>query len=280
MAKKAKSVKAAKAAKPKGKKSLKPFGKKKAPPSSPTRIVFDEWDTYFAERDGVAMCISFDDQLTQGKPPSDLKLCARILIPIQSPGNSGGPTSPESELLYDMEDELCAMLKRHKAQCRLAARLTYGPWRELVFQVKNWGSFRAPVGLWIMKHPQYAIDVSEHRGWTFFNDFVRPTPEDRMAMADRRVIDALIESGSNPKRKHVLDFAFEGGADALKKIVLALSKRGFKALSPPDFASGTVEIALKTPLDLAAISKETLHAEQLATKLGAEFLGWGAAIVE
>src|SRR5688500_14896848 len=107
------------------KKSAPEKKKKKSPPKSrakqvakPTKIVFDEWDSYVGLLDGATAFISFDDLVTRGKPPAGLGLCARVLIPIHAPTEVGAPVSPETEQLWAMEDELCSMLRKHKVQCR------------------------------------------------------------------------------------------------------------------------------------------------------------------
>jgi len=246
------------------------------------RVVYDVdvWDSYVGLRDGVSMIISFDDLVANGKRPAELRHCARILIPYCVPDDSGGPISPESERLYAMEDELCRGLQKHKVPCRLVARLTYGGWRELVFQVQTWKTFRPHVGLWIIKHKDYAINVYEHPGWEFFDEYVRPTELDRLFIADRNVIDSLIESGSDPKRKHSLEFAFQGGAEGLRRVAKALLKRGYKSPGEPAFDSGTIEFVKRLPLNHSLVTGESVSNHKLAQKAGVDFVGWGAASVQ
>lgn len=246
----------------------------------PTQVVFEEWDSYAVERDGTLMFISFDDIVTRDDPPAGLELCARVIIPIQEPNDVGGPVSPEAERLWDLEDKLCNTLSEHAVNCRLVARVTYEGLRELVFQLHDWDSFRPPVGLWMREVEGYEIEVSEHEGWDFFNECVRPTPEDRMWMADRSVIDALLDAGSNPDKPHTLDFAFRGQATGLRNVAQSLVKRGYKALNEPDYASGTIELSKSMMLDLQAINEESKYISALAEESGVEFDGWGAAVVK
>ena len=56
------------------------------------QIVFDEWNTYMAERDDVMMFVSFDDAVTQDEPPQGLELCARVIVPIKAPNDPTGGT--------------------------------------------------------------------------------------------------------------------------------------------------------------------------------------------
>ena len=243
------------------------------------QIVFDEWDAYVTEVGDVTMFVSFDDAVTRGNPPAQLQYCARVMIPIHWPNDAGGPVSPEAELLWQMEDELVEFLRENRVNCRLVGRLTYDGLREIVFQLQDWDSFRPPVGHWMMQHEDYEIDVSEHDGWEFFDEYIRPTVADRISMADFSVIQALIEDGSDPEKEHTLDYAFGGDSQALKVVAEALQQRGYQPNGPLDFESGQIELAKRLVLDHALIVDESLANFQLAEEAGVEFLGWGAAIV-
>src|SRR5262245_35550619 len=109
---------------------------------SAPQIVFDGWNTYVAERDGATMFVSFDEGAARLDTPNGLDLCARVILAIHAPNANGGPVPPESDRLWEMEDELCEMLRQHATPCRLVGRLTYSGWREIVFQLHDWDSFR------------------------------------------------------------------------------------------------------------------------------------------
>jgi regulator of RNase E activity RraB len=243
------------------------------------QIVSDFWNVYSAQRDGATMFISFDEVVVHESLPSDLQLCARVIIPIQSPNDAGGPLPPEAEVLWAMEDELVSVLEELNVHCRLVGRLTYDGLREIVFQLHDWDSFRPPLGRWILRHEQYPIDVSEHEGWEFFDDYIRPRVEDEIFMADRSVVDSLVQSGSNPEKEHLLEYAFNGPVDGLLRVADSLEQRGYEAVGELDFASGEIVLAKRLVLDLALIVGESLENYKLAEDAGIEFNGWGAMVV-
>lgn len=243
------------------------------------RIVSDEWNAYTAERDGLLMFVSFDESVTRGTPPEELRHCARVMIPIHAPTSAGGPESPESERLYEMEDELVAILEDDDVRCRLVARLTYDGLRELVFQLEDWESFRPPVGFWLVEQDEYEIDVSEHEGWDFFDEYVRPRLEDRIAMMDRSVVSSLMEAGSDPEKEHCLDYVFRGEEPALRRLASALEARGYEPAGDFDPASGQILLAKRMPLDLTRIVEESVANYHAAHESHVEFDGWGAAVV-
>jgi len=248
-------------------------------PTKPVQVVFDSWDTYSAESADGPIFVSFDVEAAERALSDTLPHCARVIIPIHEPNDNGGPVSPESETLYEMEDELTAALVDHGVECRLVGRLTCAGVRELVFQLDDWEAFRPPVGMWMGGHPEYEIDVSEHEGWDFFNDCVRPTQETMLYMADRRVIRGLVEAGSNPAKKHSLEFFFRGPPDGLRKLARKLEEHGYVRRGAADFEAGELAMVLRMQLDEGAICEESRANASLAGKLGVEYTGWGAAVV-
>jgi regulator of RNase E activity RraB len=248
--------------------------------SEEIKIVLDEWNAYTADRDGVLMFISFDENAASQDEIEGLGLCARVLVPIKDPNSAGGPESPETEVLWEMEDELIELLDEHQVKCRLVGRLTYDGMREIVFQLHDWETFRPPVGLWMMQHGDYKIDVSEHEGWGFFDDYIRPRLEDQLFMADYSVIESLIESGSDPEKEHLLEYVFMGEASGLKRVAQSLRQRGYSDVGELDFGSGQIVLAKSIVLDPMLIVQESLTNYELAEDAGVEFDGWGAEVVE
>jgi regulator of RNase E activity RraB len=205
--------------------------------------------------------------------------CARVIIPIHRPNRNGGPVAPESERLFEMEDELCGALAKHGVDCRLVGRLTCDGVRELVFQLEDWESFRPPVGIWIMAQEEYEIDVSENEGWRFFDDCIRPTADIRLLLADQKVIQGLLDAGSDPEKEHALEFVFSGKERGLRQAAQLMQERGSVLQAPADFSGGQVVMVKKMVLDEEAIFAESRAHAELAEKCGIVYDGWGAEVV-
>lgn len=204
--------------------------------------------------------------------------CARIIIPIKEPSSNGMPGNEEAKVLWALEDELVEILDSNSVKCRLVGRLTHSNTRELVFQVSDWEEFRPPVGFWLGEHPEYDMDVSEHEGWSFFWDSVWPSEQSWMWISDRRVVDSLIESGSNPSLPHSLEFVFVGAEGKLAELKALLEQRGY-TLIDLDKEEQRLVMAFLTPLDLDAIFTESLYHSKVTEELGLEYDGWGALSV-
>ncbi len=241
-------------------------------------VVFDEnWDVYSYGMESGPMFVSFYAG-AQDLPRDRFALCARVLLPIHEPNQNGGPTGEEAEKLWEWEDRLTEALAEQNVPCVLVARLTHAGQRELVFQLADWESFRPTVGRWLKAVRDDGIEISEHEGWDFFDECVWPSPTDWLLIQDRRVVDALIEAGSNPALEHALDFVFRGEPAALKKVSESLTARGYVQHPDENEAPEQLVMVLRIPLDLDRIFEESLANAELCDELDVEFDGWGAAV--
>lgn len=243
------------------------------------KVLFDEWEVYVAQTKEGPLFISFDVAATREDLSQALPHCARVLIPVQKPNPAGGPVQPESDRLWQMEEELCNLLQSEEVVCRMVARLTHGGVRELVFQVADWESFRPPVGYWMGQQTDYEIDVSEHEGWEFFDECIRPTPEAWRFIADRQVLEQLEKAGSDFDKEHSLEFVFYGEPPRLKEIASRLRQRGYTPLDEATIAEGRLVMVKGMKPSLGEVNQESSANAELAEELGVEFDGWGCAVV-
>ncbi len=241
-------------------------------------VVFDDnWDVYSYGMESGPMFVSFYAG-AQNIPRERFGLCARVLLPIRKPNQNGGPSGAEAEELWAHEDRLTEALTAEQVPCVLVARLTHAGQRELVFQLANWESFRPTVGAWMEATGDDEIDVSEHEGWDFFDECVWPSATDWLLIQDRRVVDALIEAGSNPALDHSLDFVFRGPAASLLQLREALAARGYVLHPDENEDPEQLVMVIRMPLDLDRIFEESLANAEHCESLDVEFDGWGAAV--
>jgi hypothetical protein len=235
------------------------------------------WETYSYRSDNGPVIVGFHagaNTIDQSQYP----FCARVLITIKAPNHNGGPSQEEAQALWDMEDRLVELLDAAKAPCLLLGRLTHSGTRELVFQVAEYAPFRPPVGCWMQEHDDYETEVSEHDGWSFFFDSVWPTEDSWALILDRRVVENLVKSGSDPAKPHALEFVFRGDQNGLQKMQTALTTKGY-SLVEFSTAESRLVMARCMPLDLGEIFGESLSHREDCERLGIEYDGWGALVV-
>jgi hypothetical protein len=222
------------------------------------------------------MFVSFDLAAAQEDLSGTLKTCLRVQIPIKKPQENGAPQEKEAERLWQMEDQLNEVLAKAKVICRFVARLTHGGVRELVFQIEDLKSFGNVLSGWQDTIKDYKIEYERHDGWEFFNDVVRPGPEEWIGICDRRVVDSLLESGADPEKPHQLQYQFAGEGEALRSVADQLQSRGYSPVGEPDFGKGELAMAISLPLDLEQIIEHSIANDELALQEGARCDGWVA----
>jgi regulator of RNase E activity RraB len=237
----------------------------------------NNWDSYSYNTDNGPVIAGFHtdaDEIDEDQYP----YCARVIISIKDPNDYGGPQGDEAQVLWDMEDQLVAALDEAKVSCLLLGRLTHSGKRELVFQVTDYEPFRPPVGRWIGQHENYETDVSEHDGWGFFFDSVWPSDVSWQLIHNRRVVDSLIESGSDPSKPHSLEFVFNGDNEILREMQAILTAKGYSLLDH-SLEDSRLIMAQSMTLDLGEINRESLSHQEDCERLGIEYDGWGALTV-
>ncbi len=236
------------------------------------------WKSYYYSTESGPVIVGFhtdSNKIEQSKYP----LCARVLITLKAPNPHGGPSNEEAQVLWAMEDRLVELLNAANVPCLLLGRLTHSGTRELVFQVANYTPFRPPVGHWIREHADYETNVSEHDGWGFFFESVWPSATSWALIFDRRVVDNLVQAGSDPSKPHSLEFVFRGNISGLEQMHAALTAKGYSLLEASVSESRLV-MALSMPLDVSAIFRESLSHREECQRLNIEYDGWGAAVVK
>ena len=235
------------------------------------------WDSYSYSTDNGPVIVGFhteSNKIDQSQYP----LCARVIITIKAPNHNGGPAQDEAQVLWDMEDRLVEALDAASVPCLLLGRLTHSGSRELVFQIADYTPFRPPVGRWMQQHGDYETDVSEHDGWHFYFESVWPSETSWMLIMDRRVVENLQKSGSDPSKPHSLEFVFRGEQAGLQQMQSVLTARGYTLLDL-SIEDSCLTMAISMPLDVGAIFRESVAHRDDCQRFGIEYDGWGALTI-
>jgi hypothetical protein len=246
-------------------------------------IVGPDWDGYsYLYGDGLLARIHFDTFAVKESPHIGYPKCIRVIlfIPPDRVRPDGQPGSiQETESLLTQQRALIDHLTTSSVRCRFVGSMFYGAMFDLVFQVEpqDSGEFKATVTKWTKTTSPYRVEVKQSSGWDFFDAKVRPTPAHIQQIADRRVIQALIENGSDPKSPHQLDHRIEGPPEVLCRIAKELEANGFLRARFP--SEGVLLINTESPLELLEIWDTTGRLVGYCANLGARYDGWGAAVV-
>jgi regulator of RNase E activity RraB len=104
---------------------------------------------------------------------------------------------------------------------------------------------------------------------------------------NRETVEALLEDGSAADAEYTLEHHFASDDfDRLEKLALDAFKQGFEVTDAEELELDDGELLLccdvvaKSPLDVAAIDKQTDQMFALAEKHGVHYDGWGTYFIE
>jgi regulator of RNase E activity RraB len=238
------------------------------------------WEVYsYTYGDGMVAVISFDVESAEAEEHADHPHGRRVIafLPEGEVSDNGLPSQKAVQRLDALEDGLLQALRAANVEGRFVGRMTYGGMREFVFQVTDAPGFARALTAWRDWQNGWRIETREREGWGFFDEKVRPSANGWRQIADRRVIDQLLQAGTDPDREHVLEHFFDGPVEALRQIAAALAEDGFAG--EVDEAEGRLMMARAEPLDLPVINRLTTALAHYSEGLGAHYDGWGTPVL-
>jgi hypothetical protein len=247
-------------------------------------ILGSEWDGYsYPYGEGLLARVHFDARAAAEPAHTGHANCIRaiLFLPANRVRRDGQPASAaEMEALIGHQRRLIDQLLAASVRCRFVGSLLYGGMFDLVFQAEDQDAerFKTVVTEWSGTTSPCRVEVKEAPGWGFFDTRVRPSPEHAQQIGDRRVIQALIAAGSDPRQPHQLDHRIVGPPEVLWQIASDLEANGFTRARFPD-EEDVLLISTVSPLDLFEIWNTTGRLVGYCAKCGARYDGWGAAVV-
>ena len=249
------------------------FFKRTEPPAEIVRDVWNGYTYLFGDNDRCV--VSFDVAACDpaAQRPSEL----RRVIGFSPEGHispQGMPSPQAFARLKAIEDALIQQLRQRNVKAWLVGKQVYRGFRELLFQVDDVDGFAQAYA--VVEAEFGGMKLIDHPDWQFFNDKISPGERGHNHIANRQVITALKEAGSDLSAEHTLDHMFLGEAKDLAAIETALAGKGF---TNPSRGDGTLTMQLEAPLDdQDMVDAMTMYLRDLATAHNAEYDGWGAMV--
>jgi hypothetical protein len=228
--------------------------------------------------EGQRAIIAFDVDAALEEQHQRLPHCRRVIVrlPPQRCLPTGLPRGELLEPLERLEHSLDEALTGAGLECLQVGRMLYHGLCEFVYQVEGPQAFEGVVDVWQSRHPGWTFDRRASDGWSFFDEKVRPDPWRWRLVADGKVVAQLLRAGSDPHQPHVLEHHIRGPAPVLQAITQELNQHGFEGIAT---GGETLTLLQTMPLDVDQISRTTVSLASYCRDLGAEYDGWGAAVV-
>lgn len=231
------------------------------------------WGFYtYSYGEGQQALIRFDRDAASAPAPATHATCVRfiVFVPHEEVGPSGLPSPRANEVLGQIEDRVVGALSTPD---RLVGVMTYGGMRDFVLQSDAPAELRARLS---SVSTPFRTETRESEGWDFFDRKIRPDEYGWHCVRNLELFEQLRCAGSRIEQPHELDHTFLGPEPALATLRRELEADRFRCTGEGE---GHLVLTKTMPLEPEAVSRLTVALSRFAQDLGAQYDGWGAAVV-
>lgn len=245
-----------------------------------------DWEFYLREADGEPVSICLDLALAAKAPFESRPYVAYVRVFMRQPRPDGLSSSEEYDRLVELDDHITAALTR-SARARYVGRSTSGGCRDFYFYVGDPASWAKRVAKAFDAFPEYQHKAGSRRDqrWKTYLEFLYPSGEDMERIQNRRVCDALQESGDPLRKRRDIDhWASFPDEKSRARFLRSVTRQGFKVRELHD--SGDREQPYGVQLfrvDLPShdtIDAVTLPLFRAAAKAGGDYSGWETQLIK
>lgn len=201
----------------------------------------------------------------------------RIQFPVNLLAEDGQmPTPAGFEFYRKFEDIFEKLLENNNVNCKKVHFAIYNGARRLLFEVNDILIFKECVSALEAKMGLFEFKLEENKPWTIYKG-VLPDEYDNQQIANRNLMELLIEKGSNPEKKHFIEHAFFGKKRKLKRIESELLKMEGRTIT---FEKDFLEIGVDEILEEETINEMTYFCMDLAKEFNCNYDGWSTTLIK
>lgn len=233
------------------------------------------------EDDAMSMFVRLDTNFLGERAEGEPRFIARITMPFENPdwvSDDGLPTREASEELFDIEEGLMDALSNAGAHGQILAIVTVPGLRDFIFTSDDPADFMAKAQ-GVVDGAPVRLDLASHEDGAFYDNFIAPDEFEWNQIKNQRVVQNLLENGSDPNKDHPIDHFFKiEDASKVAALRAELEEAGFTHADTDD---EYLRMVMPRPLtQLMDINEDTEIAILLARKYDQEYNGWGSPIVK
>ncbi len=231
------------------------------------------WD--YDDLDGLHGMTFIDDRFLE--PEARTGFLREVQISLVFPPDlliTGAFPSPEGHGQASfLEDELVKRLQKAKVDCLMVVRCTYDGTRRFVFEMKDTAAFDRVVDEWKDGTGAFELHRRDEPAWVIYEE-LSPDEYNWARIMNRMLIQRLIDSGLDPRKEHLLEFAFSGDDQSRSALLSKATAIGGRSLGTNE---GILDIGFEHELELEAICDRTYALIDLAADTGAKYEGWSVS---
>ena len=242
----------------------------------------EDWDFYVSNVEGQIGSFLVDLGLINVVPIEDKPNVVWISINIENPLENGLVSNEESEILYEIEDNIINNITK-QYNAIFAGRLTSDGRRQLYFYFGETSGHDKIITQSMSKYSNYEFDfgIKEDAEWDVYLNFLYPLPNQYQMIMNDRVIRQLEQEGDNLTKERMVDHAiyFKDEND-MKNFISEIEKENFKVIDSNQTEENDyfLNVGRVDKVDYESVNDYVLYLWELAGKHNGDYGGWGCTL--
>lgn len=255
----------------------------------------EAWEFYFCSIQGRPASVMVDLGLAGAAPDAERPFLLCVRVPMRAPRPDGLSSAEEAPALRAFEDELDAAFAEICGAAQVG-RLTWSGTREFFYYGRTEEGVEQALKAAVRGAPGYESlqwRTQEDPGWSHYQEFLYPDPDDMSWILDRRVVDQLREHGDQLDKPRPVDhYAYFDDPAARDAFLGAAAAQGFAgeisdresgegAGAPEEGGEGRfgAHLCRVDPAEMGHIHEVACSLRELAAEHGGRYDGWGCPVV-
>ncbi|MNW49128.1 Regulator of ribonuclease activity B [compost metagenome] len=241
----------------------------------------DNWNTYFTFIDNKPASLLLDLEPWENGDNELLVHLYRLRVTLNEPNENGLTCEKEAEVLYAIEDSIHDSLD---SNYMFVGRITTDGRRDFFYYTESVdGSKLESLAEKFLTNYKYGINrIEEQKPRAFYHEFLYPNKSDWHRMANRQLVDKLIELGDNLEKSrtvnHWIYFSSEESRNFFKEKVL---KDGFHIEDQvAQDNKYSLRISRNDFVQIHSISDVTDYLINVAQEFDGDYDGWETKVIK
>jgi hypothetical protein len=248
----------------------------------------DEWDFYFAKVNDAVSSIFVDLGLRPDAPNEKRPWLLWVWVDMRAPRADGLSSGEEAPTLHEIEEALNSMVPP-VCGAQLVGRITGSGRREFYFYGEEPGELEAAVARAMTPFPDYSFESGStfQPDWEQYLELLYPSASNLQRMMNRRVLDALEQSGDvhevPRKVDHWLEFPTPEARAAARSTLEAIEFAVEGEYESDDAGASlphSLVVSRVDSVDMRTINGISLELARLAQEHGGNYDGWESPVTK
>jgi uncharacterized protein (TIGR01619 family) len=244
----------------------------------------ENWDFYPCRVEDEPATIMLNLALAKEAPLETLSICTWLRVPLKSPRPDGLSSPEEFDRLCEIGDALEAAVDEASTQLRYVGRCTCGGRRDFYAYAESGVAAEAVLSSVMAAFPEYEFDIGhrEDPEWKLYREFLYPTDRSMQLIYNRRVLEALEESGDPlSESRPIRHFVYFDANTQIEAFRQALVIAGFEIVGgglSEDSDRQSIVFERSESVDFLHVNQLTMQLLDLANSHGGDYDGWETEI--